>query len=110
MLIFTFILFLFGTSGLVCMILRAFPRIATIAVAQHKRFSFLGVENVHILEYKYPSDIFKNRFFLLIEKNFRRIRAFLLKFDNAISHGIEWAQHHRKMPLTGNGHVQTVPP
>ena len=78
------------------MVLRAYPRIATITVIHHRRFSFLGIENVHILEYKSPAEIFKKRFFVSLEKFFRRVRAFLLKLDTATTRGIEWTQVKRE--------------
>lgn len=112
MLIATFTIFLLGLCGMLWMIARAFPRIATIAVVQHRRFSFLGIENVHILEYKSPKEVFKRRFFVSLEKFFRRLHTFLLKFDNTVSRGIEWTQQKRDLPPVGSEIVEesVLPP
>lgn len=74
------------------MIIRIFPELSQVTVAHHRKFSFLGIEDVHILEYKAPADLAKKKAFLFLEKGLRRVRALVLKLDNFLTQHIESVQ------------------
>lgn len=96
MLILSFIIFFGSIVAMGWMVFRLFPKLAQITVVHHKHFSFLGIENVHILEYRAPAEILRKNFFIFLEKMLRRIRSFILKMDTVNSRALEFIQHKRQ--------------
>lgn len=82
------------------MIYRAFPRLAEVVVVQHKQFALFGIENVHMLEYKEPTEIARKKLFISLEKFLRRIRGWILKLDIVLSKLIEIVQQKNQKPAT----------
>ena len=92
MLIISFIIFLFSILGIFWMVYRMFPELAHVSIVQHKKFSFFGIEEIHILQYKHPSEVLKKNIYVFFEKTLRRIRFVILKLDNILSKNIEKVQ------------------
>ena len=92
MLLLSFILFIGSFAFLIWMVVRVFPELSHVTVIRHKQFSFLGIEDVHIIEYKLHKHVLKKDFFIFLEKMLRRFRSIVLKLDNLLSSGIEDVQ------------------
>ena len=92
MLLFSLIIFIASIVGMGILIIRAFPRLIHVAVVQHKKFSLFGIENIHILEYKAPSEVLRKKILIFFEKILRRTRGLILKIDTILSNAIEVVQ------------------
>ncbi len=89
---FSLIIFIASITGIVILIIRAFPRLIYVTVVQHKKFSLFGIENIHILEYRAPSEVLRKKIFISLEKILRRMRGLVLRLDTILSRAIEAVQ------------------
>ena len=110
-LLLSFIAFLASFVGMAMMIYRAFPRLVDITVVEHRKFALFGIENVHILEYKEPTAVFRKKLFISLEKILRRVRGWVLKLDTALSRSIEFVQQKIQaaiLPRTDENHESRI--
>lgn len=110
MLILSFIIFVGSIVAMSWMVFRLFPELSQVTIVHHKHFSFLGIENVHILEYKKPAEVLRKNFFIFLEKTLRRMRSFILKMDNINSRALEFIQQkHHALQSSEAIHSHAIP-